>query len=236
MQYFLASSHVVSFMWPCQEVSTCSLSPLAEEIISRHERENVFSPSLDQKCLISIVWAFLQVFMARMLIKRSDLNTELLKTINHKLMRFGCCYIAIVTAPLFSPLIRLMEPNALTHAAGYEFLVPLMDSEDITALPSLSGTSFGQSERQAVVCNHSDKRTSTDCSSLGKKTAWVRVHSRRRCWIKRDVRSWRSCVRPFTPTPFSHLVNMQQAYCISFSLVYYDSGTRSCVKYLATQL
>lgn len=100
---------------------------------------------------------------------KTDLNTALLKTVNHKLMQFGCCYIAIVTAPRLSPLIRLMEPNALTHAAGYEFLVPLMDSEDITALLSLSGTSPGQSERQAVVCNHGDGRTCTDRSAPGEK-------------------------------------------------------------------
>ncbi|GAA6101984.1 uncharacterized [Tachysurus ichikawai] len=62
-----------------------------------------------------------------------------------------------------------MEPNVLTHAAGYEFLVPLMDSEDITALPGLSGTSLGQSERQAAVCNHGDRRTRTDNSELGEK-------------------------------------------------------------------
>lgn len=103
------------------------------------------------------------------LIKRSDLSTPLLKTVNHKLIQFGCCYIAIVTAPRFSPLIRLMEPNALTHAAGYEFLVPLMDSEDITALPSLSGTSLGQSEHRVAVCNHGDRRTRTDHSVLREK-------------------------------------------------------------------
>lgn len=62
-----------------------------------------------------------------------------------------------------------MEPNALTHAAGYEFLVPLMDSEDITALPSLSGTSLGQSEHQAAACNHGDRRTRTDRSVLREK-------------------------------------------------------------------
>lgn len=105
--------------------------------------------------------------------------------------------MAIVMAPRFSLLIRLMEPNALTHTAGYEFLVPLMDSEDITALPSISGTSLGQSECQASVCNHSDRRTRNRSFSAGGKMDGVRVHSHRRRWIKRDVRSRGSRGRSF---------------------------------------
>lgn len=135
------------------------------------------------------------------LIKRSE--HPLLKTVNLKLIQFGCCYIAIVTAPRFSSLIRLMEPNALTHTAGYEFLVPLMDSEDITALPSISGTSLGQSECQASVCNHGDRRTRTDHSVLGENGP----SSSALMSIERDGRKLWWTV-PFTPTLFSHLVNM----------------------------
>lgn len=166
-------------------MSTCSLSPLAEVLITnKHEsrsRESFSHPVLIKKPGVqqmSLLFGLIKVFMAGPIVhpgcwwladQKIWSEHSSIKTVNNKLIQFGCCYIAIVTAPRFSPLIRLMELNALTHTAGYECLVPLMDSEDITALPSLSGTSLGQSERQAAACNHSDSRTRTDRSVVGEK-------------------------------------------------------------------
>lgn len=123
-----------------------------------------------------------------------------------------------------------MEPNALTHTAGYEFLVPLMDSEDITALPSISGTSLGQSKRQAAICNHSDRRTRTDRSMLGEKMAAVRVHSRRRAL---DEKRWKKpamlCSSVHSYTIFTPCQNVRCLFfsCITVTNITANAGTPS---------